>query len=239
MKLSIVIPTYNETEGILIFLKKLKQVLVKLDKEYKPEIIIVDDNSPDLTPKKIKGKYKNDKSVRIVVRKKVKGLGTAIGYGVKKAKGGIICGLDADGNHDVKKIPLMLRTLKTSDLVVASRFIKGGGAEGFFDKFRHLGSFVLNFILKFFLGSPVWDSTSGFYAINTNKLRALGLDKIYYGYGDYHLRLVYFAKNKNYLIKEIPYIYKKRIAGQSKSRLFKMFFDYFIEGIRLCLSKNG
>lgn len=232
MKISIIIPTYNESGGILIFLQRLKKVLNRLEKDYRSEIIIVDDNSPDKTAKIIKKAYKSDISIRVFIRKGIRDLGSAIGLGIKKAKGEIIIGMDADGNHPPEKIPLLLKQIKNYDLVQASRFIKGGGVERITDCFRHLASFSLNYFFKI-IGFPIWDNTCGFYAIRKRKLKALNLRKIYYGYGEYHLRLIYYAEKNKYTIKEIPFIYKKRIAGTSKSRLLKMFFLYFREGIKI------
>lgn len=232
-KISLIVPTYNEAEIICSFLKKTLLVLKKIKKNYKSEIIIVDDNSPDKTAEVIKRDFKGFPQLKVFVRKNVRGLGTAIAYGIRKSQGKIIIGIDADGNHEIDKIPSLLKNLKKNDLVVASRFIKGGGKESAFDSIRHLGSFFLNFLLKVFLDFPIWDNTSGFYAIKKKKLEKLGLKRIYYGYGDYHLRLVYLAKIKKYKIKEIPYVYQKRLGGKSKSKLIKMFFSYLKEGIRL------
>ncbi|PIS09483.1 hypothetical protein COT75_01280 [Candidatus Beckwithbacteria bacterium CG10_big_fil_rev_8_21_14_0_10_34_10] len=233
-KVSVIIPTFNEALGIVTFIKRILRVFSKISQQYKLEIIIIDDNSPDNTGKIVKKKFLKDKRIRVFIRKNISGLGTAIGYGVKKAKGDIIIGIDADGNHDEIVIPALLKNLDQFDLVIASRFIKGGGLEKKTDIFRHLVSFFINLFFKIF-GSPVWDSTSGFYVIRKKKLKALGLGKIYYGYGDYHLRLVCLAKSHKYLIKEIPYTYKKRIAGKSKSNLFKMFFSYLLEGVKIKL----
>lgn len=234
IKVSVIIPTYNEAEGIVFFIETLKKIFKDLEDEYTYELVIVDDDSPDGTSQLVRSKYKKDKRIRLFVRNNIRELATAILYGIKKARGEIIIGIDADGNHQPERIPVVLKELKKHDLVTASRFVKGGGVESITDFIRFCASFCLNFYLKI-IGFPTWDSASGFYGIRLKKLEALDLEKIYYGYGEYHLRLVYFAKLKNYSIKEVPYIYKKRIAGKSKSRLFKMFFDYLKEGTRLAL----
>ncbi len=208
--ISIILPTYNEAEsadkliGNLLFL--IKKLLLNA------EILVVDDDSPDETASLLKKKFKNNQKVKIFIRKKARGLGTAIAYGIKQAKGNIIIGMDADGNHPVKQIPLLLKELKNYDLVVASRFVKGGGVKKITERWRHWGSFIFNAIFKLLLGSPVWDSTSGFYAIYKDKLVNLGLPKIYYGFGDYHLRLVYFAKKRSEMSDSIVTTYKYRKA---------------------------
>jgi dolichol-phosphate mannosyltransferase len=232
-KISIIIPTYNEGLGILLFLEKIKKELRKLLDSYKPEIIVIDDNSPDGTSEIIQSRYTHNKYIKVYIRKRIRGLATAIGFGIKRAKGKIIIGMDADGNHDVKKIKILLNNIKENDLVVASRFVKPVLLKSLTSEFRHFGSFIFNLFLKLFLHFPIWDNTSGFYAIEKKNLERLGLKKIYYGYGDYHLRLVFFAKLKKYRIKEIPCVYPKRIAGISKSNFFIMFKNYLEEAFRL------
>lgn len=227
---SIILPTYNEDKSILVLITRIINVFSSLKQNYQPEIIIVDDNSPDKTAYLVLKKYRLDKRIKVFIRKRVKGLGTAIGFGIKQSTGKIIIGMDADGNHTPEIIPFMLNKLKNNDLVVGSRFIKGGGGE---DWQRQYASLIFNFVLKYFLGFPIWDNTSGFYAIKKKDLIRIGLDKIYYGYGDYHLRLVYLAKLCHYQLTEIPVYYQKRLGGQSKSILLKMVIIYFWEAIKL------
>ena len=83
------------------------------------------------------------------------------------------------------------------------------------------------------IGFPVFDNASGFYAIYKKYLEKLNLKSIYYGYGDYHLRLVYFARKNNFKIKEVPIKYGLRKSGQSKSKLLSMFILYLREAISL------
>lgn len=227
IKFSVIIPTYNEKDNIALIIKKIIKI------QSGPEIIIVDDNSPDGTANEVKKNFKNNDQVRVFVRKKPRDLGSAIFFGIKKSRGEIIIGMDADFNHPPKKIPQLIASLKTADLVVASRFIKGGGME---DKFRYFFTYLFNFFLKNILGFPIMDNMSGFYVIKRNKLLKLPLDKIYRGYGEYHLRLVFYAKQFGLKIKEIPVFYPKRKFGKSKSNLFFLFFKYLIVAILLKLN---
>ncbi|MGB9883252.1 MAG: glycosyltransferase [Microgenomates group bacterium] len=222
--LSIVIPTYNEAKNIIKLINRI------LSLNEKVEIIIVDDNSPDGTAKEIIKNFYANKKIKLIVRKKKRGLGTAILEGIKVAKGKIIVGIDADFNHPPELIPKLIENVKNYEFVVASRFIKGGGME---DKFRYFFTYLFNLFLKYILGFPTMDNMSGFYAIKKEKLRLLPLNKIYYGYGEYHLRLVWYAKIFNFKIKEIPVYYKKRNYGKSKSNLLKMFFIYILNAIKL------
>ncbi len=227
-KISIIIPTYNEKNNIILLLTYL--VKLKITKE----IIIIDDNSPDNTSKEIKKHFKKNKQVKIFVRKKEKGLASAILHGIKKSKGDIIVGMDADFNHPPELIPKLIDNLKNNDLVIASRFIKGGGME---DRIRYIFTYIFNLFLKYILGFPTMDNMSGFYAIKKEKLNKLPLKEIYQGYGEYHLRLVWYAKKINFKIKEIPVFYQNRKYGKSKSNLIKMFFKYLYLALKLKLIK--
>ena len=225
MKTTIIIPTYNERLNICLLIKKIINILKK---DF--EIIVVDDNSPDKTAKEVKKCFKNKKEIKVFVRKKERDLGSAILFGIKKTKGEIIVGMDADFNHPPELLPKLIKETEKFDFVVASRFIKGGGME---DKIRYFFTFIFNFFLKNFLGFPTMDNMSGFYAIKKEKLNLLPLKKIYYGYGEYHIRLVWYAKNMYFKIKEVPVFYPKRKFGKSKSNLIKMFFRYLLVSFKL------
>lgn len=225
---SIIIPTFNERQNILKLIPKIEKVARK--NNLKIEIIVVDDDSPDKTGYLAKNFFFENKTVRVFIRKKGRGLGTAILFGIKRSRGGVIVGMDADFNHPPEKIPELIGGLKKADLVVASRFIKGGGTE---DKLRYIFTFLFNVFLRRFLGFPTMDNLSGFYCIKKEKLFTLSLDEIYNGYGEYHLRLVYLANLNNFKIKEIPVFYPSRSYGKSKSNLRKLFFIYFKEAFLL------
>lgn len=225
-------PSYNERENLTALIPQIRAAIRHLS-AYTAEIIVVDDNSPDHTADAIRKRFGT--SVRVIVRKKARGLATAIGAGVAHARGDIIIGMDADGNHNPKSIPLLLTALKTADLVVGSRFIKGGGMQ---DRTRYIASWLFNAVLRYVLQFPVWDNTSGYYAIHKNILRRMKPDRIYQGYGDYHLRLVYAAKMSGLCIREVPVHYENRQYGQSKSRLFIMAISYLHTALRLFLGKR-
>jgi len=197
------------------------------EKEWRAEIIVVDDNSPDGTAAALKKTFGN--SIRLIVRKNTRGLGSAIADGIRKARGEVIIGMDADGNHDPKHIPSLLSAMDTAGLVVGSRFIAGGGMTGIL---RSLASGMFNVFLRF-LGFPVTDSTSGYYAVRKKILRMLNIHTIYYGYGEYHLRLVWRAKMMGVVIAERPVYYPKRRYGQSKSVLPIMLITYMRTALRL------
>ena len=86
--ISIIIPTFNEYGNITSLVKYIYQILIKANIKF--EIIIVDDNSPDQTALEIKREFKNNKNIRLFVRKRIKGLASAILFGIKRGRGEVI-----------------------------------------------------------------------------------------------------------------------------------------------------
>jgi hypothetical protein len=126
-------------------------------------------------------------------------------------------------------MPNMLKHLTGERrLVIASRFKGNGGMSGW----RMLPTFLFNGMFRLF-GLPIWDNTSGYYAVRKTDLEQLGLARIYYGYGDYHLRLVFYAAQAGWKMIEVPTTYQARLGGQSKSKLLKMAVEYTKEAARL------
>lgn len=224
---SVILPTFNEKDAIVKHAQHVSSVLTKAG--YKHEVLVVDDDSPDGTAAVVKKAGTRNKNIKVLVRTKNHGLGLSIGDGVRNAKGNIIIGMDADGNHDPEDIPNMLKHLHgETKLVIASRFKGDGGMKGW----RMLPTFLFNGMFRLF-GLPIWDNTSGYYAIRKTDLEKLGLKKIYYGYGDYHLRLVFYAAQSGYTMIEVPTTYQARIGGESKSQLGRMAIEYTKEAWRL------
>lgn len=225
--ISVILPTYNEKEAIVSHANHVSAVLTKAG--YKHEVIVVDDDSPDGTAVVARKASQKNKNIKVTVRKNNHGLGLSIGEGIRLAKGTIIIGMDSDGNHDPRDLPRMLKALtEPTKLVVASRFARNGGMAGW----RMIPTFLFNAMFRLW-GLPIWDNTSGYYAVSKKDLISLGVERIYYGYGDYHLRLLWYAKENNWIIKEIPTTYQARIGGETKSKLSKMAVDYTREVMRL------
>ncbi len=225
-KLSVILPTYNESQTIVKLIKTIHSVC----KNISHEIIIVDDLSSDDTLKTINTQLPRSPWLRLYSHPAPRSLGLSIRFGITKARGRICIGMDADGNHDPQRIVALLTALKKADLVVASRFLPGGGMS---NPLRYWASKIFNLAIHTLLNFPTTDSTSGYYAIGTKTLRALPLSRIYYGYGDYHMRLVWMAHRANIRITEIPVFYPERLGGESKSHLLGMLKSYVAEAIRL------
>ncbi len=237
MKLSIILPTYNEAGNIISLIESIndQQNLKKFTKEF----IIVDDNSPDGTAE-VARKFTKKLPIKLLVRKRERGLATAILHGIKKATGRLIVLMDTDFNHQPKDISRLIKpTLANkADLVIGSRYVQGGGmhlAEA--GAFQFLASKYGNlFVNRLFLGLPVHESLSGFLVFRKKILSKLNLKAIFKGYGEYCIRLLFKVNQQGFKLAEVPVVYGKRQYGQSKSKLFKMMIDYFITALKLKFS---
>ncbi len=236
MKVSVILATYKEKDNIVKLVNSLLKVLKK--SKLTPEIIIVDDNSPDGTAQAVRKAYGKNKNVKLIVRKNEKGLGTAVGRGVKEATGDVVVFMDSDFSHAPEEIPKMVKLTKDYDIVNGSRHLKGGGMRSTgFRKFaskaaRLAGTLYIGFIL----GVRLTDYTNGYFVVKKSLLDKLTIEKIFYGYGDYYFRLFYHAKKKGATIKEIPVFYKFREEGESKTNFLKHGLQYAIAGFKLRFS---
>ena len=223
-QVSIIIPTYNESQNIINILKSIGS---NLPKNLLTQAIIVDDNSPDGTGKIVEDYMKNLKkmanyTIEIIHRKAKDGLGSAILNGIQHAKGDTIVVMDSDFSHPPQIIPKLIESVKKYqfDIAVASRYIKGGNIQGWSLK-RKLMSKFATLIAKKGLGIDAKDPMSGFFAFKKNILNGLNIDAI-----GYKILLEILVKTKNVTITEIPYTFQDREFGSSKLN-FKTILDYY------------
>lgn len=225
---SIILPTYNESGNI----KSLLYTINSLRRQYRLniEIIVVDDNSPDGTYLIAQKIAKSMRNVHVFVRKKDHGLAKSIITGIQKARGKFILVMDTDFNHDPQVIPILIKRIQYNDMIIGSRFIKGGGME---NKIRNLLSSFFNIYLRFLLTSPIHDHLSGFFITHAKYVKNVTMKKMFYGFGDYFIRLIFYMQKRGMQLEEVPVYYKDRTSGVSKSKFVPMFFSYTISAIKL------
>lgn len=232
--ISLIFPTFNERDNILKVIPVAKKALLEAGFDY--EIIVVDDNSPDLTAESITDQFRQDPKIRVIKRIKNRGYATAIRTGIEASKGKIVGSFDADYLGPATPLIQMLKIMtgdKKVKFTVASRYV--GGTRGMELRFRNLASHFFNLFMNV-LGYPLTDNTSGFYLISRSDLFQMPFDQIFFGYGDCFFRLAYLAKKNNLKMVEVPVYYSKRIYGQSKTRLATVFFQYSFAAIKFRLS---
>ena len=223
-QVSIIIPTYNESENIINILHSIKEIIPK---NILTQTIVVDDNSPDGTGKLVEDYLKNvkkmaDHTIEIIHRKAKNGLGSAILNGIQQAKGDTIVVMDCDFSHPPQIIPKLVESIKKYqyDIAVASRYIKGGKIQGWSQK-RKLMSRFATLIAKKGLGVNTKDPMSGFFAFKRSIIKELNFDAI-----GYKILLEIIVKTKGVNIKEIPYTFQDREFGSSKLGI-KTILDYY------------
>lgn len=221
MKASVILPTYNERENIIELITAIHAVLVGWDFEY--ELVVVDDNSPDGTADAVQTHFGTDERVVLFLRTEGRGLATAIRYGIERATGDVVVCMDTDFNHDPAMIPQMIKFLDFYDIIIGSRFVMRGGME---DHFRQFSSLIYNYGIRLMFKTPVHENLSGFFAMYRDKLLSMDLDQIFYGYGDYFIRLIMVAWKRGYAMLEVPVFYRLRMHGHSKTQFVSTLIQY-------------
>ena len=213
-QVSIIIPTYNESENIIQVLKSIGE---HLPENITTEALVVDDNSPDGTGKIVEDYISNAQNetgytIEVIHRKTKSGLSSAILDGIQHSSGETVVIMDSDFSHPPKIIPQLVEEIKTSkcDIVIASRFVPGGAINGWSTK-RKLISKTAKGIAKAGLGVNESDPMSGFFAFKRKILDGIKFDAI-----GYKMLLEILVKTKGAKVKEIPYTFTDRTRGSSK-----------------------
>lgn len=233
MKISVILPTYNEKESILLLIREISEILRPESHDF--EIVIVDDNSPDGTYNLVQKEFAGNQHVVPLLRTTERGLASAILHGIRNASGDTVVVMDTDFNHPPNLIPLMVKITEYFDIAVGSRYVIGGGMET--SKFRYLGSKIFNKCIHYSLGVKTTDNLSGFFAFKKGVLDGLNPEAIFYGYGDYFIRFLYVMQKQKRFILEIPVVYKDRKGGLSKTNLKKELLRYSATVIKIRFGK--
>lgn len=218
MKLIVVLPTFNEAEN----LPKMIETLLALPV---PDlsILVVDDNSPDGT-----GKIADDLAAQMpgkvsaIHRRGKLGLGTAYVEGFHWAiQQGADCMLqmDSDFSHDPKYIPQMIQEMETSgcDIVIGSRYIKGGSVDETWGIGRKLLSWWANSVyVSLILHTHAKDATGGFRLWRKEVLQGMDMDRVRSSGYVFQVETIYVAEKLGYTDREVPIYFADRRVGQSK-----------------------
>ena len=207
--LSIIVPTYNEAENIGELIERIETSLKGLDFE----VIVVDDSSPDGTAEIAEELGRAYRNVKVIKRPRKMGLASAALEGMREAKYRLIAVMDADLQHPPELLPKLLERAKEGyDIVIASRYVKGGGVEGW-SLWRRLisrGATLLAHAL-FLETRKVKDPLSGFFLFRREVVEGIRLNPI-----GYKLLLEVLMKGEYDKVAEVPYVFKMRRRGKSK-----------------------
>jgi dolichol-phosphate mannosyltransferase len=243
--MSIIIPTYNESENISKLIEAIKD---NLPYDIFTEIIVVDDNSPDGTGRIVENyvqdvvsiknrsisrhypenNLKSDDNIgncliKVIHRPNKRGLISAILQGIESSTGQNILIMDADFSHPPETIPRLIDELLQDPncIVIASRYISGGSIMGWPYKRRILSSGAAKIARHSLNVCNVKDPMSGFFALPRHVIK-----NIHFNTRGYKLLLELLVKvNESIRVKEIPYTFTDRKSGESKLD-FNVVFDY-------------
>lgn len=209
-ELSVVIPAYREAENLRLLLPRLRRVLGSLGVRH--EVLVVDTSSPqDETPQVCL-----DHEVRYLPRRGGNDYGDAVRTGLSEAGGEFILFMDADGSHAPEFISSLWRHARTADVVVASRYLPGGGTENPVSLI--LMSRILNFVYAKVLGIMCRDISNSFKLYRADLIRSVPLRCRHFDIVE-ELLIRAHGRSDSLRIVEVPFLFKKRLFGDTKRNL--------------------
>lgn len=228
-KVSVILPCYNEAGNIIPLIDAIHEQLLFC----KHQIIVVDDNSPDGTFEIVKNL--NYDFVKPIFRTTDPSLAKSIRRGIEESDGENIIVMDSDFNHKPSYLQQMIKNLGYFDGVFASRFQYGGKMD---ERSRHVLSWIFNVFVRIMTGGKITDNLYGYFSIKRDVLFSLNFDKIFWGYGDYCIRLLFFLEKKGISILQIPAVNGKRLNGSGNSKFTGVFWKYFKAVINLTIKER-
>lgn len=211
----VIIPTFNEIENI----EDIIRAIFSLEKPF--DILVVDDNSPDLTSLKVKELQDQFKSrLFLETRLEKAGLGTAYIHGFKWClynEYNYIFEMDADFSHNPKDLIKLYNEchINNADVSIGSRYVKGVNVVNW-PMGRVLLSYLASIYVRVITGMKIHDTTAGFVCYKRHVLEQIDLDKIkFIGYA-FQIEMKFKAYLKKFKIVEIPVVFTDRTKGESK-----------------------
>jgi len=226
LKPIVIVPTYNEAENIRLLVADVLSVghgeLVGIPEGATPirtDIVIVDDNSPDGTGDIADELADLHATVHVLHREGKLGLGTAYiaGFKYALARGyDRILTMDADFSHHPRYIPALIdKSREEADLVIGSRYVRGGGTQGCTLPRKFL-SWGANAFAKTVLGLKAMDCTAGFRCYRRQVLESIDLDAIYANGYSFLIEMLYKCQSAGWRVGEVPILFENRRRGASK-----------------------
>ncbi|MDN5791158.1 MAG: polyprenol monophosphomannose synthase [Micrococcales bacterium] len=211
-RVAVLIPTYNERENLPLVVARVRASVPDAD------ILVLDDNSPDGTGAIADRLAADDPRIAVLHRAAKQGLGKAYLAGFERAllEGyDAIIEMDADGSHQPEQLPSLLSALAEADVVIGSRWIRGGAVRNW-PVHRKALSVAANIYTKVLLGMRVNDATAGFRAYRSSALRTMGLHGVESQGYCFQVDLTMRAVRAGLTVIEVPITFVEREIGASK-----------------------
>jgi dolichol-phosphate mannosyltransferase len=208
----VIIPTYNEVENLRPIVGRVRMSVPAA------HILVADDSSPDGTGRLADELAAADDHVHVLHRLGKEGLGAAylagFAWGIE-AGYDVLVEMDADGSHQPEQLPDLLAALVDADLVLGSRWVKGGQVVNW-PRSRELLSRAGNLWARIALGIPLRDATGGYRAFRRETLLGLGLNNVASAGYCFQVDLAWRGLKAGYRVVEVPIIFVERERGDSK-----------------------
>ena len=209
----VIIPTYNEVDNLERIVRRVRRAVPEAD------VLIADDNSPDGTGRLADELAAADQQhVHVLHRIGKEGLGAAylagFEWGLQRSYA-VLVEMDADGSHQPEQLPDLLAALTRADLVLGSRWVRGGKVVNW-PRSRELLSRGGNLWARLMLGLPLRDATGGYRAFRREALLRLGLDNVASAGYCFQVDLAWRAVKAGLRVEEVPITFVEREYGDSK-----------------------
>lgn len=230
LDLSVIIPSYSEEENLRILLPRLVKELDGLKIHY--EVLIVD----TVTPSDHTESVCLNSGVRYIRRRKGNSYGDAVRTGISSTTGNFILFMDADGSHSPEWIQPLWLERDLNDVVIASRYVKGGSTENPY--ILIIMSRILNEMYRLILNIKCQDVSNSFKLYRGPLIRQIRLTCNNFDTVEEILVRCSILK-PDLRLKEIPFIFKKRMFGISKRALIKFIFSFYVTLFKLYIIKRS
>lgn len=202
MKITILIPAYNEEKRILNTLKQIKEYVRNRDEDF--EIIVIDDGSIDRTEEIVK---RFDTKIILLKNKKNQGKGYSLKRGMLASRGDVTLFMDADSSTKIIELDKFFPYINSYDILIGSRAISHSSIlipQGFIR--RNIGS-LAHKLIQLVLKIKVHDTMCGFKMYNKKSRQFLFKKQINKGWG-FDYEILFLAKKFNFRIKEVPVVWR-------------------------------
>jgi dolichol-phosphate mannosyltransferase len=216
VQLTICLPTYNERENLEPLVRALADVFARNALEGR--VLVVDDNSPDGTGEAADELARSFPFVSVLHRPRKEGLGPAYLAAFRAALADgpdLILTMDCDFSHDPADVPRLVAAAESADLVLGSRYVRGGGVHNW-SPLRRAISRGGSLYAQFLLGARIRDLTGGFKCYRREVLDQIGLERITSRGYAFQIETTYRALLAGFRVVEIPIVFTDREAGRSK-----------------------